>query len=132
MNIFKKMKDGGAESKVTGYFLAEIKSLFSVVLLHFEDGSREAYHSHAFNALSWVLRGRLDENTRIDARTALITTYTPSMKPIVTRRSRMHKVVSLGDTWVISFRGPWVDKWNEYLPNEDKTITLTHGRKIVA
>ena len=49
MKLFKYMKDGGPESTVWGYFLIEIKSLFTIVLLHFKNGSREAYHNHAFN-----------------------------------------------------------------------------------
>src|SRR5271154_4359591 len=60
MKLFKKMRDGGPESPVVGYFLVEIKSLFSVVLLHF-GGTREAFHSHAFNAVTLWLRGRVEE-----------------------------------------------------------------------
>lgn len=41
MKLFKKMKDGGKESTVTGYWLIECKSLFSIVLLKFEGDSRE-------------------------------------------------------------------------------------------
>lgn len=55
MKIFRKMKDGGGDSTVTGYFLIEIKSLFSVVLLRFDGESRDAYHEHAFNCVSWLL-----------------------------------------------------------------------------
>ena len=48
-------KDGGPESTVWGFWLIEIKKLFSVALLCFENGSREAFHTHAFNSVSWVL-----------------------------------------------------------------------------
>mgnify|MGYP001575993171 CR=1 FL=1 len=58
MKLFYYGKDGGPESHVWGFWLIEAKSLFSIVLLRFENGTREAYHSHAFNSLSWVLRGR--------------------------------------------------------------------------
>jgi hypothetical protein len=51
MKFLSKCKDGGPESPVTAYVLVEIKSLFSVMLLHFS-GTREAFHSHAFNALT--------------------------------------------------------------------------------
>lgn len=54
-------KNGGPESRVWGYFLIEIKSLFSIVLLRFENGSRDAYHTHAFHCFSWLLRGHLTE-----------------------------------------------------------------------
>lgn len=138
MNFFKHMKDGGKESKVDGYFLVEIKSLFSIVLLHFSDGSREAFHSHAFNAVSWVLRGKLVENILNDAWThganllgMCFAVHLPDLIPIYTPRSRWHKVVSRGNTWVLSFRGPWENTWKEYLPLQQKVITLTHGRKMV-
>lgn len=120
-------KDGGPESKVWGLYLIEIKSLLSVVLLRFEDGSREAYHNHAFNALSWVLKGRLRE----EQRNGCVRHFLPSLRPIFTGRENFHQVRSTGRTWVLSFRGPWRDRWNEYLPAEGRVITLTHGRKIV-
>jgi hypothetical protein len=59
MRFFHHGKDGGPESPVEGYWLFEIKWLCSIVLLKFNDGGREAYHSHAFNALSWLLKGDL-------------------------------------------------------------------------
>ncbi len=127
MKILKIMKDGGPLSKVWGMFLIEIKSAFSVVLLRFSDGSREAYHTHAFNAVSWVLRGKLIENNLGGDRKV----YTPSWFPIHTPRNCFHMVVSEGTTWVLSFRGPWVAEWKEYLPDENIIITLTHGRQVV-
>jgi hypothetical protein len=139
MKFFKYMKDGGPESKVFGFFFAEIKSLFSVVLLHFFDGTREAYHDHAFNAISWVLKGKLIENVKRNLGMALFPTasvswfeeYTPSLLPIWTPRDRMHNVESTGDTWVLSFRGPWVDRWHEFIPKTQQNLTLTHGRQVV-
>lgn len=127
MKLFKFMKDGGPLSKSSGLFFVELKRLFSVVLLHFTDGSRDAYHTHAFNAVSWVLWGKLVERD-IYGR---VTHYTPSLRPVITLREKFHKVVSVGDTWVLSFRGPWVKQWTEFLPTEQKFITLTNGRKIV-
>ena len=127
MKFFKKMKDGGPESRVFGYWLVEIKGLFSIVLLNFKDGSREAYHNHAFKAVSWLLKGKLVENM-LDGK---VNTYTPSLRPIETPRTAFHKVQSEKDSWVLSFRGPWSNTWREYLPEEGRFITLTHGRKIV-
>lgn len=61
MKFLFKSKDGGPDSNVVGYWLVESKKLFSIVLLCFNKGSREAFHNHAFNAISWVISGRLDE-----------------------------------------------------------------------
>lgn len=127
MKLFVYGKEGGEYSTVWGYWLIEWKRLFSVVLLCFENGSRDAYHSHAFNCVSLVLSGKLVENHR-DGR---VETHRPSVRPVLTRRSTMHKVVSEGRTWVLSFRGPWARTWFEYLPDENKEVTLTTGRQEV-
>ena len=126
MKLFSYGKDGGPESTVSGFWLVEIKSLFSIVLLKFENGSREAYHEHAFNAVSWLLSGALVEtlNGRYTTKR-----YFPSFKPIVTKRDTFHKVASFRNSWVLSFRGPWKPTWKEEV--NGKTITLTHGRKEV-
>lgn len=125
-NLFFTSKDGGKESTVYGFWIAEFKKLFSIVLLRFEGESREAYHNHAFNSISWVLKGKLTEQ-HYGGR---VSVHTPSLIPIVTLRDTFHKVHSSGTTIVLSFRGPWVDFWHEYVSGEK--VTLTHGRKIVA
>lgn len=127
MKILKYMKDGGPLSRVWGLFIIEIKPLFSIVLLRFLDGSREAFHTHAFNAVSWVIKGKLLE-TEINGTCRI---YRASWKPIYTPREMFHRVRSSGTTWAISFRGPWKDKWREFLPENGRYITLTHGRKEV-
>ena len=127
MRFLELCKDGGSSSTVWAYVLIELKWFFSVMLLHFEDGSREAYHDHAFNAISWVLSGRLTEYIK-DGPT---NEYRPSWRPIITKRTTFHKVVSDGDTWVFTLRGPWKAFWREYMPDEDREVTLTHGRMSV-
>lgn len=126
MKIAYKGKDGGADSNVWGFWLIEIKSLFSVAILRFEHGTREAYHSHAFNCVSWVISGKLEEQ-HINGEVQF---HTPSFLPIVTRRKTFHKVFSHGRTWVFTLRGPWVDKWKENIAG--KEVILTHGRKVVS
>src|SRR5688572_23627337 len=111
MKLLSWGKDGGAESTVWGLSVVEIKRLFSIVLLKFENGSRDAYHDHAFDALSWVLRGKLVEEHLTGAETD----HYPSLRPIFTSRRTFHKVTSEGTTWVFSLRGPWKNSWREYL-----------------
>lgn len=124
--FLKRRKDGGEKSHVTVYFLCAIKPLFSIGLLHFADGTREAYHSHAFNAVTLLLRGNFREEylsgKQVNYEAGDIK-FTP--------RSRFHKVRSYGDTWALTFRGPWSDTWKEFLPEEHKFVTLTHGRNVV-
>lgn len=126
MRFLEKAKDGGPASPVTGYYLAEVKKWFSALLLRFDHGARGEFHTHAFHSLSWVLRGKVEE-LLLDGRTR---TYRPSVIPFVTSRDCCHKVRSRGTTWVLTFRGPWVDKWYEYSDTKG-WVTLTHGRKVI-
>lgn len=127
MRFLEKCKDGGPESTVTAYVLIEIKCLFSIMLLRFDGDSREAFHSHAFNAVSWLLKGMLVEHFRNGTHRC----YFASMWPIITGRRTYHKVDSEGLSWALTFRGPWRSEWHETLPGKGE-ITLTHGRELVS
>lgn len=124
-------KDGGPESKVHGYWLIRAKSLFTVAVLRFDEGSREAYHSHAFNSISWVLRGKLVEYlATADGSSAAVRVHHPGMRAIHTTRDTLHKVYGRAPrTWVLTFRGPWADTWRELV--DGQVITLTHDRVVV-
>ena len=127
MLFFTKRPDGGKDSPVMGYWLVEIKPLFSIVLLKFNEGSRENYHSHAFNALTWFLKGEVEEHKS----NGEIKTFKASLRPKYTPRTNCHRVFSKGITWALSFRGPWKKEWQEYNETSQEYITLTHGRKVV-
>lgn len=128
MKIFTKMKDGGPDSPVEGYFLFECKWLFSVALLKFNKGGREAFHTHAFNALTWFLKGELEEEDISGEKYK----YSKSIFPKITLREKTHRVLAYKDSWCFTLRGPWVDTWTE-VSKEAKTYTVfTHGRRVLA
>lgn len=127
MKFFSTGKDGGPDSHVTGFFLIEIKSLFSVVILQFKQGTREAYHSHAFNALTLWLSAYVCEEFP-NGKYKFWHDFTWK----VTKRGLMHRVRAIVDSYAISFRGPWKDTWEEFNPEVQQTIVLTHGRKVVS
>lgn len=134
MLFFKKRKDGGPESNVMGYWLIEIKPLFSIVLLRFDRQSRENYHSHAFNALTWFIKGKAVEDritNDTDPPGIISTWYKRSLIPKFTPRNNIHKVHSLGVSWALSIRGPWKKTWVEYNYLTNTYTTLTHGRKEI-
>ncbi len=127
MKLLARAKDGGPDSSVVGYWLIEIKGLVSIALLRFANGSRQAFHSHAFNSVSWVLRGRLREQ-HLSGREEVCR---PSWRPVITRRRTFHRVISEGTSWVLTLRGPWAATWREYHPASGRYQTLTHGRVVV-
>ena len=128
MKFMKWDKDGGPDSTVDALYVVEIKPLFSIVLLRFGNGSREAYHSHAFNCWSWVLNGRLIERHMNGRTNALPMTPLQRIFGFGTYRDTFHKVTSIGTTWVFSLRGPWLPNWMEYLETERRMRTLKQGR----
>ena len=127
MRLLYSGKDGGKKSTVDGIWLIELKKLFSIVFLKFNKGSREAYHSHAFNAYTWFISGEVMEYHK-DGR---VLKWKPSIFPKYTPRDCFHKVYAVKDTWAFTIRGPWKETWQEWFRDDDKTITLTHGRKII-
>ncbi len=127
MKILSYGKDGGKLSTVSGFWFVEIKSLFSIVLLRFDKGSRESFHTHAFNAITWWLTGEVEEFYQEGGSKV----WRPSLKPKYTPRSCFHKIFANKVSYAISFRGPWVNKWKEYTAATGSEITLTHGRLVV-
>ncbi len=123
--FFYKKYDGVKDSGVVGYFLIEWKILFSIGLLRFSEGSRENYHSHAFNAITWWLAGRVKEQ-KFQGKEK---DFSKSIKPKITLRDNIHRVIGYTKAWALTFRGPWRDTWFEVDKNGNK-IQLTHGRKL--
>jgi len=124
--IFYVKSDGGKDSGVKAYFLIEWKVLFSIGILHFKKGTREAFHNHAFNALTWWLKGSVTEilinGTEKEFKASIIPKYTS--------RDCFHKVKAHEDTYALTFRSHWNDTWKEfkdsvykmYLNNDIETL----------
>lgn len=127
MKFLTKCKDGGPKSPVDAYFLCEIKGLFSIALLKFNKGAREEFHTHAFDAWTWFLKGDLTEED-VNGDTYW---YSRNLFPKLTLKSKNHKVRAAKDSWCFTIRGPWNDFWTEYDKEKNVTTTFTHGRKVV-
>jgi len=130
VKLFAKAADGGKGSGVTAYFLIEWKRFFSVALLHFAPGSREAYHEHAFNAWTLWLKGYVLEYVMniASGRDERNLWWPYDLK--YTPRNLMHKIIAGPEgAWCFTIRGPWVDQWREFKGGRFRT--LTHGRKEI-
>lgn len=106
MVLFKKSHD--ADSGVTSYSLIEWKERFSIVLLHFSPGSRDAFHNHAFDAYTWWLKGPVIEEFSTDGIATVFKVLFPSWRPKYTPKSTLHRIVAGPEgAWALSIRGPW-------------------------
>lgn len=127
MFFCKKRKDGGKTSPVDAYFLIEWKNFISIAILKFNKGGREEFHTHAFNAVTWFVKGDLvEEDVSGDTYK-----YTRSLIPKVTPKDKNHRVKALTDSYCFTIRGKWSDKWLEYEDDTRQVTEFTHGRKIV-
>ena len=128
------VKDGGPESPVT-FFGIEIKWLFSIGFIRFAEGRREAYHTHAFHALTWFLCGNLFEDRICEvtgvSTSAMLSPYTVWPIPKVTTRDNLHRVLAKETSWCFTIRGPWSRVWKEYNKKNGKFTVFTHGRKVL-
>lgn len=131
MRFMQFRKDGGPNSTVDGFFVIEIKRLFSIVVLRFGQGSRDDYHSHAFNALTWWLTRGVIEYTLKDGKVTS-KAWGPSLFPKVTPKSQVHKLFALKTAWAVSVRGPWSDYWVDVNVEKNTITTYTWGRKVVS
>ena len=95
------------------------------MLLRFNEGGRESFHSHAFNALTWFIAGDMTE----EGYDGHFRTYSRSIIPKYTPRSKNHRVWANCTSWCLSIRGPWASTWTE--DDTEYHTVLTHGRKIV-
>lgn len=125
---FFYVKPDGITSGVTAFFLIEWKIAFSIAILRFNTGSRENFHSHAFNAFTWWIKGFAIEQQK-NGKTKL---YQRSFIPKFTSINNIHKVIAYTTSYAFTIRGPWLNTWLEYNPSNNKYIILTHGRKIVS
>ena len=127
MLFFTKVKDGGPESPVDAFVLIELKSLFSIMILKFNKGKRESFHSHAFNALTWFVGGELEE----ELLSGIKNKYKMDIIPKYTKKENVHRVKATKDSWCISIRGPWEKYWWEYDKTKEILTVLSNKRKII-
>lgn len=109
-----------------GWWIIEIKWLFSIVILQFTPGCRENFHTQPFNSLTWWMSEAEEHtpNSKKSLKPGWIPTYTP--------RDKLHRINTETTTWAISIRGKWVDTLKEYNENTKTTIEYSHHRKITS
>jgi len=124
--FFLKKSDGGKDSGVYSILFFEWKPVCSFGFLRFSKGTRRNFHSHAFNAITFWLKGKVEEETWQGE----TKTFIPSFRPKITKRDKIHRVKGIETTWAWTMRGAWSDQWSE-IDKDGNKIILTHGRKVL-
>lgn len=116
---------------ITRFTIFEIKFLFGIIVNIFNTKEQDRFHTHAFPAISVMLRGwyneeYLDEDGHVHFvwMNAFDVRYIP--------RSYNHRIgKSSRNAISVTFMGPWKTYWTETFLNTKKVLSYTWGRERV-
>ncbi len=110
------------------FTIIEIKYLGGIIVNIFNTSNQDRFHSHAFNALSWMIRGHYYEDVIVDGNLLKLKKIERSR---FIPRNYIHKITkSSPNAMSITFEGPWESTWNEYFDN-GRIKTYSWGRKVI-
>jgi hypothetical protein len=109
------------------FTIFELKYVFGIIVNIFNTTNQDRFHSHAFHALSLMIRGfyyeDVMENNKIITKKIEKSRFIP--------RNYIHKITESSKNAIsITFEGPWESTWNEYFDN-GRVKVYNWGRKVV-
>lgn len=110
------------------FTIIEIKYLGGIIVNIFNTRNQDRFHSHAFNAWSWMIKGHYYEDVIVDGK-EIVTKKIEKSRYIP--RNHIHKITkSSHNAMSITFEGPWESVWNEYF-DDGRIKTYSWGRKVI-
>lgn len=110
------------------FTIIEIKHLFGIIVNVFNTSNQDRFHSHAFHAFSWMVRGSYYEDVILE-NGDVITKKIQRSRFIP--KNYIHKITkSTPNAISVTFEGPWGSTWNEYFDN-GRIKTYTWGRRVL-
>lgn len=110
------------------FIIFEFKPLGGIIINVFNTDTQNRFHSHAFWAFSWMVRGWYNEEV-IEGNQIISKIVKPCFRFIP--RNYIHKIQQSSKNAVsITFEGPWHSTWNEYF-DDGRIKTYTWGRKVL-
>ena len=134
---FKKIKFLTAKKvalgkgNVTQYTLIECKELFSIIFYRWNTIDQVRFHTHAFNAHAFLLRGFYHEKVISDGK-IIDKTVNQWLKPRFLARNYCHSIgYAKPQTMTLVITGAWQETWQEYFPDTNEWVTYSWGRKKI-
>ena len=136
IKMFSKKEVALGKGSVTQYTLFECKWLFSIIFYKWNTVDQIRFHTHAFAAVAFLLRGWYEEKviTYNDVGLQFTTQKTVNqwLKPRYLPRNYCHSIgYALPSTITMVLCGPWQKTWKEFFPDSKKWVTYTWGRKVI-
>lgn len=129
---FKRVELGSGY--ILSYALFEWKLLFSVIIYNWKTIRQNRFHSHAFPAIAFLLKGEYVEEVYKDGK--IITKVVGKdqrFKPRYLPRHYTHRILKAKpQTYTIVFTGPWTRYWYEWFEDTNTWVKYTWGRRVVS
>lgn len=122
------------------FTIIEIKYLFGIIVNIFNTDNQDRFHSHAFNAFSWMIRGYYYEEVIVSETDP--SKYHPYWLgvSVITKKieksrfipkNYIHKITKSSPNAIsITFEGPWDKNWNEFF-DDGRIKHYSWGRKVL-
>lgn len=111
--FWKKKAVQLGEQNVSEITILEWKKLFSIKLFHFHktSGKQDRFHTHSFNAVSFLLSGNYIEEVIQDGKVVALDRNRSRI--IYIPKNEYHRITKSGGCRTILITGPWGKYWKE-------------------
>jgi hypothetical protein len=111
--FWKKKSVQLGEQNVSEITVLEWKKFFSIKLFHFHktDGKQDRFHTHSFNAVSFLLSGNYIEEVVQDGKVVALDRN--RSRVIYIPKNEYHRITKSGGCRTILITGPWEKYWKE-------------------
>ena len=129
IKFFKSKEVALGVGSVTQYTVFECKQLFSIIFYRWNTVDQVRFHTHAFNAYAFLLRGYYEEKVIKDNK-IINKTVNQLFKPRFLARNYCHSIgYAKPNTMTLVITGRWQDTWQEYFPDTEEWVTYSWGRQ---
>lgn len=131
IKMFTKKQVALGKGSVTQYTVFECKWLFSIIFYRWNTVDQIRFHTHAFAAYAFLLRGWYRESVMVDS-VVEARTVDQTFKPRFLPKNYCHSIgYAKPNTVTMVIAGPWQKTWKEYFPDTKKWVTYGWGRKVI-
>jgi len=131
MKFFTSKEVSLGKGSVTQYTLFESKYLFSIIFYRWNTVDQVRFHTHAFNAYAFLLRGYYEEKVIVNNK-VIDKAVNQLFKPRFLAKNYCHSIgYAKPQTLTLVITGRWQDTWQEYFPDTKKWVTYSWGRNKI-
>lgn len=129
--LFQKKQVALGKGNVDQYIVFENKHLFSIIFYRWNTIDQIRFHTHAFAAVAFLLKGWYWEKVIFNGITMTNFVNVP-IWPRFIPKNYCHAIENAKpNTLTLVLTGPWQKHWYEYFPDTQKWVKYVWGRKKV-